>query len=69
MPAASHLTSICGGSGTPKSGQVVKWKCRMVRTVSPRITRNSLMFQSGKWDSFMMVTCNCHGHGEVMIRS
>ena len=25
-------------------------------TVSPRMTRNSLMFQSGKWDSFMMVT-------------
>ena len=29
----------------------------MLRTVSPRITRNSLMFQSGKCDSFMMVTC------------
>ena len=26
-------------------------------TVSPRIMRNSLMFQSGKWDSFRIVTC------------
>ena len=27
-----YLTSVCGGSGTPKSGQVVKWKWRIVRT-------------------------------------
>ena len=26
-------------------------------TVSPRIILNSLMFQSGKWDSFRIVTC------------
>ena len=48
LKARTNLTRICGGSGTPKSGQVVKWKCLMVRTVSPRITRNSLMFQSWK---------------------
>ena len=42
---------------SPKSGQVVKWKCLMDRTVSPRIMRNSEMFQSGKWDSFSIVTC------------
>ena len=42
-----HLTRVWGGSGTPKSGQVVKWKCLMVLTVSPRIIRNSLMSQSG----------------------
>ncbi len=38
--------SVVGGSGTPKSGHVVKWKCRMMRDDSPRHTRNSLIDQS-----------------------
>jgi hypothetical protein len=61
-----HLTSVCGGSGTPKSGQVVKWKCRMVRTVSPRMIRNSDTFQSGKWLSLRIVTCK-RDHGVDVI--
>jgi len=45
--ARTNLTNVWGGSGTPKSGQVVKWKCRMVLTVSPLIMRNSFISQSG----------------------
>lgn len=54
--ARTNRTRVWGGSGTPKSGHVVKWKCRIVRTVSPRMILNSETFQSGKWLSFRIVT-------------
>jgi len=33
--ARTNLTRVWGGSGTPKSGHVVKWKCFIRRHVSP----------------------------------
>lgn len=36
----TNLTNVFGGSGTPKSGHVVKWKCLTIRYWSPYVYRN-----------------------------
>jgi hypothetical protein len=35
LTTRTNLISVCGLSGTPKSGQAVKWKCRICRVKSP----------------------------------
>lgn len=35
LNALTNLTNVWGGFGTPKSGQVVKWKCLTTLWVSP----------------------------------
>jgi len=35
LNARTNLAKVCGGLGTPKSGQVVKWKCCITLFTSP----------------------------------
>lgn len=48
LNARTNLAKVCGGLGTPKSGQVVKWKCCITLFTSPYGTLFKISIKQSK---------------------